>query len=103
MSRSAIDALHAIDAKRSAVVADLKNQLLLQLKSTAADLNAIGGHVRIINTSRMGQLTDKPCKICGFATAPAHDGRKHVRYQKLGAFATFTAAELKDMGFKRIK
>ena len=47
-----------------------------------------------------GTLTDAPCKVCGFKTAPLHDGRKHRHNQD--TIKPFTAADLERLGLQKI-
>lgn len=46
-----------------------------------------------------GEVSNKPCQICGFKTAPLHDGRRHRANRKPHAF---TAADLTKLGLTRV-
>lgn len=43
---------------------------------------------------------DEPCKVCGFKTVPAHDGRKHRGQGKNRK--RFTPTELEALGLRRV-
>jgi len=90
------------------------------VKSAIADLNSLGFTYQLVEAGGHGDVPtpfakrgrksgktgitrkrdpNAPCDVCGFATTPGHDGRKH-RAQGKNKKA-FTGAELEGFGLKK--
>jgi len=57
-----------------------------------------GGKKPLVKTAKRVIDPNKPCSICGFATVPNHDARKHRAQEEKKAF---TAKELSNLGLQK--
>jgi ribosomal protein L37E len=106
MGKSAIQRIKELDAERSKLLEQAKEEALRKANEAVAELNALGFNYQLTIAKRRKSGAEKEleikggsCAICGFATSPPHDMRSH-RWQKKKA--PFTAAELGQKGLVRV-
>jgi hypothetical protein len=106
--KSAIQRIKDLDAERASIFDNAKEEALEKVKAAVAELNALGLNYALTRGgkaakagSAKGKRTIKAaaCPICGFQTAPPHDGRTHRNQKKK---APFSAAELKEKGLMKV-
>jgi hypothetical protein len=107
--KSAIERIKELDAERTALFEQAKQEALKKATDAIADLKALGLEYQLTGGTAKsakssvggdaGPAKDLPCPICKFLTSPPHDGRAH-RYQKKKA--AFSAAELREKGFVKV-
>jgi hypothetical protein len=94
-----VNRIEALDKERAELIkklADARSALNAQFnKWIPESIAAVGAKVKGKREAKPGE----PCKICGFATQPAHDGRKH-RAQEIKK--PFTSDELEAAGMVRV-
>src|ERR1700747_2437381 len=106
MGKSATQRIKELDAERTKLLAQEKEEVLRKANEAVAELNALGFNYQLTVVKRQKpgakrklEIKNGFCAICGFATSPAHDMRSH-RWQKKKA--SFTAAELVQKGLGRV-
>jgi ribosomal protein L37E len=107
MRKSAIQRIKELDAERTKLLEQAKEEALRKANEALAELNALGFHYQLTIAKRQKSGAEKeleikdgsPCAICGFGTSPPHDMRSH-RWQTKKA--PFTAAELGQRGLVRV-
>ncbi len=115
---SVLEKLKKLEAEAGELRAQAKKEAMAAVKSALADLNGLGFKYQLVEAGtapkdgpfpmKGGKRKDgitrhrdpnKPCDVCGFATNPGHDARKH-RAQGKNKKA-FTASELEGLGLKK--
>jgi hypothetical protein len=115
---SAVEKLKKLEAEANELRSEAKKEAMAAVKAALADLNGLGFKYRLMEGDGGGSIPtpfkkakkgksgitrhrdpNKPCDVCGFATDPGHDARKH-RAQGENKKA-FTAKELEERGLKK--
>jgi len=109
---SVLEKLKALDEQRSKLLEGAKSEALEKARQAVAELNELGFHYRLVegfeataakSPKRETEVTrerkDAPCPICGFKTAPLHDGRMHRSQEPK---KPFTAQELTERGLTAV-
>jgi hypothetical protein len=101
--KSASQRIKELDAERASILEHAKGEALQKANYAIEELNSLGFNYRLVNGHEKAKATkggtskrsikDAPCPICGFQTAPPHDGRTHRSQKKKAAF---TASELRE-------
>jgi hypothetical protein len=96
-----VNRIETLDKERAELIkklADARSALNEQFnKWIPESIAAVGASVK--SKAKREAKPGEPCKICGFATDPAHDGRKH-RAQETKK--PFTSDELEAAGMVRV-
>jgi hypothetical protein len=116
---SAVEKLKKLEAEANELRSTAKKEAMAAVKAALADLNGLGFKYRLVEGDGGGGTIptpfkkkgkggkgitrhrdpNKPCDICGFATDPGHDARKH-RGQGDSKKA-FSAKELEALGLTK--
>jgi hypothetical protein len=105
--KSAIQRIRDLDAERTSIFDQAKEEALEKAKAAVAELNGLGFNYTLTSGAKeakagpKGKRTIKAaaCPICEFQTTPPHDGRTHRNQKKKGPFS---AAELKEKGLVNV-
>jgi hypothetical protein len=120
-TQSAVEKLKKLEAEANELRSTAKKEAMAAVKAALADLNGLGFKYQLVEEDKLGRdgpfpmkkttkgkgktgITrqrdpNKPCDLCGFATTPGHDARKH-RGQGASKKA-FTAKELEQLGLTK--
>lgn len=100
-----------IAAKKAELMEGAKKEALAKVEAAIEELNALGYNYRLnqlgdkpAKSSGSGQkaprkVSDGPCPICNFKTAPHHDRRAH---RSQAEKKPFTAEELTSLGYTKV-
>lgn len=82
--RSGIAEIKHLQEEIARLTAQAKDEALEQARAAVETLNALGFDYRLIDAAKSGGMPVKKrkaanhaCTVCGFATDPHHDARKH--------------------------
>jgi hypothetical protein len=80
MGKSAIQRIKELDAERTKLLEQAKEEALLKANEAVAELNALGFNYQLTiakrrksGTEKELEIKDGSCAICGFSTSPSHD------------------------------
>jgi hypothetical protein len=105
------DQLKALDEQKSKLLHDAKTVALETINDAIKSLKSLGfnfnlfegsnpeGQRRKVTSGIKRTRKDAACPICGFKTAPPHDGRTHRSQSEKNPF---TASELKKLNLKKV-
>lgn len=112
-----VEKLKKLEAEANELRGQAKKEAMAAVKAALTDLNGLGFTYQLVEAGsrpkdgpfpmrKIGKRTitrkrdpNAPCVVCGFATSPGHDARKH-RAQG-DKKKPFTASELEGLGLKK--
>ncbi len=109
MHNDAIDQINDLEDRKQQLIAEARESAMTNITESLETLSELGFHYSLVakQKAKAGSRaprtprapSNKPCKICGFATSPPHDARHH-RHQEVKQ--PFTSEELQERGLTRV-
>lgn len=106
MNDEAIDQINDLEDRKQQLIAEARESAMSNITESLEILSELGLHYSLVAKPKAKAApratrapSNRPCKICGFATSPPHDARHHRHQEEKRAF---TPEELQKRGLTRV-